>query len=127
MIKKPQIKASADVIRKALLQEFETFLYKNKIHFEKEVMYKKLFDTKRQFRADYVLNKISNGVINELFITVEINGGQFINGRHTRGGKGYETDLQKINLAQRNDYKVFQYTYEMLKRREYLEDFRQII
>ena len=36
MIKKPQIKASADVIRKALLQEFETFLYKNKIHFEKE-------------------------------------------------------------------------------------------
>ena len=127
MIKKPQIKASADVIRKALLQEFETFLYKNKIHFEKEVMYKKLFDTKRQFRADYVLNKINNGGINELFIMVEINGGQFINGRHTRGGKGYETDLQKINLAQKNHYKVFQYTYEMLQRREYIEDFRQII
>lgn len=88
MIKKPQIKTSADVIRKALLQEFETFLYKNKIHFEKEVMYKKLFDTKRQFRADYVLNKINNGGINELFITVEINGGQFISGRHIRGGKG---------------------------------------
>ena len=125
MIKKPQI--TKDVIRKALLQEFETFLYKNKIHFEKEVMYKKLFNTKRQFRADYVLNKISNGGINKLFITVEINGGQFINGRHTRGGKGYETDLQKINLAQRNDYKVFQYTYEMLQRREYIEDFNQII
>lgn len=46
---------------------------------------------------------------------------------HNRGGKGYETDLQKINLAQRNDYKVFQYTYEMLQRREYLEDFKQII
>ena len=122
---KPKI--TQDVIRKALLQEFETFLYKNKIHFEKEVMYKKLFNTKRQFRADYVLNKISNGGINKLFITVEINGGQFINGRHTRGGKGYETDLQKINLAQRNDYKVFQYTYEMLQRREYLEEFKQII
>jgi len=125
MIKKPQI--TKDVIRKALLQEFETFLYKNKIHFEKEVMYKKLFDTKRQFRADYVLYKINNGVINNSLITVEINGGQFINGRHTRGGKGYETDLQKINLAQRNDYKVFQYTYEMLQRREYIEDFNQII
>ena len=127
MIKKPQIKASADVIRNALLQEFETFLYKNKIHFEKEVMYKKLFDTKRQFRADYVLYKISNGGINELFITVEINGGQFIKGRHNRGGKGYEKDLQKINLAQKNGYTVFQYTFEMLKRREYIEDFRQII
>ena len=122
---KPKI--TQDVIRKALLQEFETFLYKNKIHFEKEVMYKKLFDTKRQFRADYVLNKINNGGINELFITVEINGGQHINGRHNRGGKSYETDLQKINLAQKNDYKVFQYTYEMLKRREYVEDFKQII
>lgn len=125
MINKTKI--NQDVIRKALLQEFETFLYKNKIHFEKEVMYKKLFDTKRQFRADYVLNKINNGGINELFITVEINGGQHINGRHNRGGKGYETDLQKINLAQRNDYKVFQYTYEMLRRREYVEDFKQII
>lgn len=125
MINKTKI--NQDVIRKALLQEFETFLYKNKIHFEKEVMYKKLFDTKRQFRADYVLNKINNGGINELFITVEINGGQHINGRHNRGGKGYENDLQKINLAQRNDYKVFQYTYEMLRRREYVEDFKQII
>ena len=122
---KPKI--TQDVIREALLQEFETFLYKNKIHFEKEVMYKKLFDTKRQFRADYVLYKIKNGVINELFIMVEINGGQFINGRHNRGGKGYETDLQRINLAQRNDYKVFQYTYEMLQRREYIEDFKHII
>ena len=127
MIKKPQIKASADVIRNALLQEFETFLYKNKIHFEKEVMYKKLFNTKRQFRADYVLYKINNGGINELFITVEINGGQFIKGRHNRGGKGYEKDLQKINLAQKNGYTVFQYTFEMLKRREYIEDFNQII
>ena len=127
MIKKPQIKASADVIRNALLQEFETFLYKNKIHFEKEVMYKKLFNTKRQFRADYVLYKISNGGINELFITVEINGGQFIKGRHNRGGKGYEKEFQKINLAQKNGYTVFQYTYEMLQRREYIEDFKHII
>ena len=46
---------------------------------------------------------------------------------HNRGGKGYENDLQKINLAQRNGYTVFQYTYEMLQRREYIEDFKHII
>ena len=61
---KPKI--TQDVIREALLQEFETFLYKNKIHFEKEVMYKKLFDTKRQFRAVMSLKSLSTILKNTL-------------------------------------------------------------
>jgi hypothetical protein len=49
---------------------------------------------------------------------VEINGGVFVNGRHTRGGGGYETDLIKLNLAQMNGFKVFQFTYQMLEKGE---------
>lgn len=65
----------------------------------------------RRFRADYCLPNKK--------IVVEINGGQWINGRHNRGGKGYEDDLQKLNLLQAQGYKVYQFTYEMLLRQEY--------
>jgi hypothetical protein len=50
---------------------------------------------------------------------VEINGGQWIRGRHNRGGEGYEEDLTKLNLAQSFGFKVYQFTYEMLERQEY--------
>ncbi len=33
--------------------------------------------------------------------------------------KGYENDLTKLNIAQHNGFKVYQFTYEMLMRREY--------
>lgn len=77
-----------------------------------EMPFSRLLPTKRKFRADFYLPKYRT--------VIEINGGQFMGGRHNRGGKGYETDLYKLNLAQLYGYKVFQFTYEMLERREYL-------
>ena len=68
-------------------------------------------DTDRKFRADYLLLKDK--------IIIEINGGQYINGRHNRGGIGYENDLTKLNIAQKNGFKIYQFTYEMINRREY--------
>lgn len=75
--------------------------------FQKEVQFLRT----RKFRFDYA--------ISERKIAIEINGGQWVNGRHNRGGKAYEKDLEKLNLAQANGWRVLQYTYEQLAKREY--------
>jgi len=78
-----------------------------------EVPFSYFLPTKRKFRADFLCPNLK--------IIVEVNGGQYTRGRHVRGGKGYETDLEKINLAQTHGYKVLQFTYEMLERGEHLK------
>jgi hypothetical protein len=104
------------ITRIALIKEFEKYLSDNYPNmWEKEVMFNKLIDTKRRFRADYVIT--SHHLISD--IVIEINGGQWVNGRHNRGGQGYQNDLTKFNLAQLNGIKVFQFTYEMLLSKEY--------
>jgi very-short-patch-repair endonuclease len=95
---------------KILLRLFEQYI-RGRYSVRKEVVFSHIMDTKRKFRADYLLDEK---------IIIEINGGQFINGRHNRGGKGYENDLTKLNLAQSNGFKVFQFTYEMLSRKEFV-------
>ena len=95
---------------KALLFELENYL-KRFDEVQKEKTFNKIMPTKRLFRCDYLLPNLK--------IIVEVNGGQWTNGRHNRGGKGYENDLMKLNIAQKNGYKVYQFTYEMLMRMEY--------
>ena len=48
-------------------------------------------------------------------VAVEIEGGVYIDGRHTRG-KGYERDLEKYNAAVTDGWKVFRFTLGTLKR-----------
>lgn len=97
--------------RYILIKEFEKFLTDKFGYFKKEAVFKNFMDTDRKFRADYLLLKDK--------IIIEINGGQYINGRHNRGGIGYENDLTKLNIAQKNGFKIYQFTYEMINRREY--------
>lgn len=102
----------------AVVQEFEKFLTSRFGSFQKEVTFKDFMNTSRRYRADYLCF--------DAHVIIEINGGQWTGGRHTRAGsvKGkkstqYEEDLNKINIAQSNGFKVYQYTYEMLKRKDY--------
>lgn len=95
----------------ALLKEFEAYLTTKGYYFEKEMFFKFLMPIDRNYRADYYL------ITRKTFI--EINGGQWIKGRHNRGGKGYEDDLNKINISQAYGFKYYQFTYEMLARLEY--------
>lgn len=94
-----------------LKMELLKYLKKNYEVVKEEVVFNKIMDTNRRFRADYFIPKEK--------IIVELNGGQFIQGRHNRGGKGYEDDLRKGNMAQINGFKYYQFTYQMLKRGEY--------
>jgi len=95
--------------RKAVLIEFVRYI-RSKYDVSQENQYSKIMNTTRRFKTDYYLQPN---------ILIEINGGQWNNGRHNRGGKGYENDLTKLNIAQHNGFKVYQFTYEMLARLEY--------
>lgn len=83
-----------------------------------EVMFNAIMPTKRKFRADFYIPKYH--------LIIEVNGGQWVTGRHTRGGIGYESDLEKLNTVAINGFNVLQYTYEMLQRGDHLRDLHQI-
>jgi len=97
------------IARIAVLREFERYLASQYGKVQKEVVFSSFMPTQRKFRADYLVQKS----------IIEINGGQWVNGRHNQGGAGYETDLSKMNLAQACGFRYFQFTYEQLLRREY--------
>jgi very-short-patch-repair endonuclease len=68
------------------------------IPFEREAR----FDPFRDWRADFLLKADS--------IIVEVDGGIWTGGRHTRGGKAYESDCEKANRAQLMGYRYLRYS-----------------
>jgi len=87
--------------------------------FVKEMMINKIIHTDRKYRADYWIPCINT--------VLEINGGQYVYGRHNRGGKGYENDLTKSNLVISNGLFYLQFTYEMIQRNEHLPVFKTML
>lgn len=63
------------------------------------------FHEKRQWRFDFAWP--------ESKLAVEIEGGTWINGRHTRG-LGYAKDCEKYNEATRAGWKVYRFTSNMI-------------
>lgn len=64
------------------------------------------FHPVRRWRLDYFWPKHK--------VAVEINGGIWSRGRHTRGG-GFLGDMTKLNYAQQMGIRVFQFTPQELK------------
>ncbi|OTG81821.1 hypothetical protein B9T31_14955 [Acinetobacter sp. ANC 4558] len=73
-----------------------------KIKFEQEFK----FHSTRQWRADFHL--VSKKIL------VEVEGGIWSNGRHTRG-KGYLGDMEKYNAAVMLGYQVIRFSTEQVK------------
>lgn len=73
----------------------------NKIEFQRE--YK--FHPTRKWRADFFMGHM---------LLVEIEGGIFVNGRHSRGA-GMEADMEKYNAAQELGYTVLRFSSGMVK------------
>jgi len=82
----------------ALAQQLKSY----KIEFEQEFK----FHLTRQWRADFHL-------VNKK-ILVEVEGGIWSNGRHTRG-KGYLGDMEKYNAAVMLGYQVIRFSTEQVK------------
>lgn len=68
------------------------------------------FDESRRWRFDFAWP--------DKRVAVEIDGGAWMNGRHTRGG-GFEKDLEKLNAAVYLGWRVYRFTPGMLERDSY--------
>ena len=64
------------------------------------------FDPSRRWRADFAFPASR--------ILVEVEGGTWQQGRHTRGA-GYASDCEKYNAATEQGWRVLRYTSEMVK------------
>lgn len=72
----------------------------------------------RRWRADFVFETEQ--------IIVEIEGGTWSNGRHSRGA-GMETDMKKYNRATIMGYRVLRYTTAMVQSGEAIDDVMEIM
>lgn len=68
------------------------------------------FDPQRRWRFDFAFGM-------PFMVAVEIDGGTWTNGRHTRGA-GYEKDCEKLNEATLQGWRVFRFTSGMVSRGE---------
>lgn len=85
-----------------------------KIEFEQEFQ----FNPERKWRADFHLVGTR--------ILIEVEGGIWSNGRHTRG-KGYIADMEKYNSATALGYSVYRYSTEQVKSGKAIEEIRRMV
>ncbi|AWL28992.1 hypothetical protein DJ533_10655 [Acinetobacter defluvii] len=93
-----------------LVQHLKTY----NIEFQSEFK----FNPERKWRADFHL-------IGKM-ILIEVEGGIWSNGRHTRG-KGYLGDMEKYNSAQELGYSVYRYSTEQVKSGKAIDEIRRLI
>jgi very-short-patch-repair endonuclease len=79
------------------------------------------FHPTRRWRADFLIGpeQFAN-------LLIEIDGGSWVAGRHTRGS-GFEKDAEKLNAAAELGYRVLRYTPKMIESGEALEQIRRIL
>lgn len=73
------------------------------------------FHPGRKWRFDYILTNPSGAFVVGQGVAIEIEGGTWTNGRHSRG-KGYQADLDKYNAATAMGYKVFRFSTQDILR-----------
>ena len=76
------------------------------------------FAPPRRWRFDFAFHKEK--------VAVEVEGGIWNRGRHTRGS-GYAHDLAKYNAAARLGWVVLRYTTEMVTKGEAIEEVLQVL
>ncbi|MBJ8426027.1 hypothetical protein [Acinetobacter bereziniae] len=107
LIKKECVVSEGEAI---LIQHFKAY----GIGYEQEYQ----FNENRKWRADFHITGTK--------ILIEVEGGIWSNGRHTRG-KGYISDMEKYNSAQELGYLVFRYSTEQVKSGKAIEEIRRLI
>ena len=104
-------------IPKALSRGEEEFALHCKIHqLSPEREY--LFDETRKYRFDFAWPNLK--------VAVEIEGGTWSGGRHTRGA-GFTQDCKKYNLAAASEWLVFRFTTEMVQSGEAIDVMVKVI
>lgn len=89
------------------------------IHYVREYRFAQVMDPPRQWRADFLIDESST-------FLVEIEGGSWVSGRHTRG-KGYEADLEKYNAATELGWQVYRFTPRQVEEGWALKVIRRVL
>ena len=74
------------------------------------------FAPPRKWRSDFMLGSL----------LVEIEGGAYVQGRHTRGS-GFEKDAEKYNAAVELGYRVLRYTPAMIESGDALAQIQRVL
>lgn len=106
-VKKERVASEGEA---TLVQHLKTY----NIEFQTEFK----FNLERKWRADFHL-------VGKM-ILIEVEGGIWSNGRHTRG-KGYLGDMKKYNSAQELGYSVYRYSTEQVKSGKAIDEIRRLI
>jgi hypothetical protein len=94
------------------------------IPFEREYR----FHPERKWRSDFIAWHPAASQYDPEYgrLLIEIDGGSWVAGRHTRG-TGFEKDAEKLNAAAELGYRVLRYTPRMIESGEALEQIRRIL
>ena len=106
-VKGEKVQSEGEVILATALRALQ-------IEFEQEFK----FHPTRKWRADFHLKGKK--------ILVEVEGGIWSNGRHTRG-KGYLGDLEKYNAATMMGYQVIRFSTEQVKSGKAIEQIEKMV
>ncbi|MFW1859146.1 hypothetical protein [Acinetobacter defluvii] len=111
-------KRHVSVKKERVVSEGEATLFQYLKTYNIEFQTEFKFNPERKWRADFHL-------IGKM-ILIEVEGGIWSNGRHTRG-KGYLGDMEKYNSAQELGYSVYRYSTEQVKSGKAIDEIRRLI
>lgn len=87
------------------------------------------FHPERKWRFDYAWAGVTPNPLrpnDDQWVAVEVDGGVWTNGRHTRGA-GFVRDMEKLNSAQLLGWTVLRYTPQQLTEPKTLADLKQAL
>ena len=76
------------------------------------------FDPNRKWRADFFIAPN---------ILVEVEGGHWVGGRHSRGGTAFEADAEKYNRATEMGFRILRYTTQQVHRGETIDQLLRML
>ena len=98
----PKVSKRKDSVAEILLMKH---LDELRLNYRRELR----FHSHRKWRFDFT--------VGGTFFAIEIEGGAWVSGRHTRG-KGFEADIRKYNEAAKLGWTVIRFTPNMIERGE---------
>lgn len=116
-LKPRRIKRRSSAKKVKTVSEGESTLIQHLKVYEIEFKQEFQFNPERKWRADFHLIGTK--------ILIEVEGGVWSNGRHTRG-KGYIADMEKYNSATALGYSVYRYSTEQVKSGKAIDEIRRL-
>lgn len=117
-VKPRRSKRRVTVKKERVVSEGEATLAQHLKSYNIEFQAEFQFNPERRWRADFYI--VGSNIL------IEVEGGIWSSGRHTRG-KGYLGDMEKYNSAQLLGYSVYRYSTEQVKSGKAIDEIRRLV